>query len=833
MVDSQKGAATTKQPCGGRIVHYVARAERRVNRYCEKCERTYPDGFEEQATTCVLPAATTEQAGLAVSLDAVLNCYSPDDTVTDYQDKIRQLYASTATDTASASEELLPCPFCGCHGIKFSTDPVHYHRHTIKCEDCPGRAEFFSSTREQAVEAWNRRTAPAPQATTTEQAGAVGFPQRMKYGAPHSAGYVDGFNACLQLCQLASPAATTASASGEQGRRALELANAALIAAQPRDITPKGWERHEAAINATACALYKPTGRAPASASWLDELPDNPDSIANVLPNRAPAPSREAAVPQIKTWQERKADYEGSMWQTTERTHMLAEIDDLRAALIATGANLHTAVREAWRANAKASALAGREAAPLDERALFEAHMREQGATDDDLKKPYGRYFWEKAADAWSIWQARAALAQPAAPVVDAKDRRIQFLEGLLKEYGPKSLQYDIEHPNDGLNAAEPVDALASDNAATPVPSAGVLPPLPEPVDEVVFYDFGKSIDSKPAAKDYFTPEQYRQGQREAIAAARSAPVGAEWKKPMRDLVRVLRGVECGDDSQWQFIANVCANAEELLAVTSHRSAPVSVIREGAWSWDERAAAAEAFIRPYADPKGEYLQGDYSVQPLVRRLAAAILEWQQDVLKHVPEGACGIAAPIPPAAEQSAAEFNGEVLGRVTTYLSQFSEFQPVGDDSLEQTFRNIVECIERLRSTSSHPETAGGSIADLARKAGFTVDPDGTIVIEHREGICTAEVKALIAAARSAPEVPEGWLKALHAAVGAIYFDDNGDYKTALWDVVRNLAPELVEELEANPSAVWHRTDPTNRILYRCPAAAPSHPESTNKEPK
>jgi hypothetical protein len=59
-----------------------------------------------------------------------------------------------------------------------------------------------------------RRATTAPQAATTEQVGAVGFPQRMKYGAPHSAGYVDGFNACLQLCQLASPAATTASASG-------------------------------------------------------------------------------------------------------------------------------------------------------------------------------------------------------------------------------------------------------------------------------------------------------------------------------------------------------------------------------------------------------------------------------------------------------------------------------------------------------------------------------------------------------------------------------------------------------------------------------------------
>jgi excisionase family DNA binding protein len=56
--------------------------------------------------------------------------------------------------------------------------------------------------------------------------------------------------------------------------------------------------------------------------------------------------------------------------------------------------------------------------------------------------------------------------------------------------------------------------------------------------------------------------------------------------------------------------------------------------------------------------------------------------------------------------------------------------------------------------------------------------------------------------------EVPEGWRKALHAAVSAIYFDDSSDYSEALWVVVRNLAPELVEELERDPRAVWEKTD-------------------------
>jgi len=65
-------------------------------------------------------------------------------------------------------------------------------------------------------------------------------------------------------------------------------------------------------------------------------------------------------------------------------------------------------------------------------------------------------------------------------------------------------------------------------------------------------------------------------------------------------------------------------------------------VREGAWDWKQRAEAAEAFIKPYADANNEYLAGDYSVQPMVRRLAAAILEWQTDVLKHAPDDVCGV-----------------------------------------------------------------------------------------------------------------------------------------------------------------------------------------------
>lgn len=44
----------------------------------------------------------------------------------------------------------------------------------------------------------------------------------------------------------------------------------------------------------------------------------------------------------------------------------------------------------------------------------------------------------------------------------------------------------------------------------------------------------------------------------------------------------------------------------------------------------------------------------------------------------------------------------------------------------------------------------------------------------------------------------------AVHEAVCAIYLADNNDYLSALWSVVRNLAPELLEVLENEPAKAY-----------------------------
>lgn len=58
---------------------------------------------------------------------------------------------------ASGSEGLKPCPFCNCmpvHGVECDIEgwPVK-----IKCPDCPCVMLFYSSNKQQAIEAWNRR----------------------------------------------------------------------------------------------------------------------------------------------------------------------------------------------------------------------------------------------------------------------------------------------------------------------------------------------------------------------------------------------------------------------------------------------------------------------------------------------------------------------------------------------------------------------------------------------------------------------------------------------------------------------------------------------------
>ncbi|HYQ23976.1 hypothetical protein [Stenotrophomonas sp.] len=64
-----------------------------------------------------------------------------------------------------------------------------------------------------------------------------------------------------------------------------------------------------------------------------------------------------------------------------------------------------------------------------------------------------------------------------------------------------------------------------------------------------------------------------------------------------------------------------------------------------------------------------------------------------------------------------------------------------------------------------------------------------------------------------------DGQSAALHAAVSAIYFDDNSDYLSALWSVVCALNPAVGKLLERDPAAAYEATKPGNTAT----AAQPS----------
>ncbi|MGZ8887984.1 MAG: hypothetical protein ACXW1D_00330 [Halobacteriota archaeon] len=67
-----------------------------------------------------------------------------------------------------------------------------------------------------------------------------------------------------------------------------------------------------------------------------------------------------------------------------------------------------------------------------------------------------------------------AGLSVPDCSTAEAESGVIKGLRKMVEAYGPKSLQYDIEHPNDGLNSSDPkeVERVGRGIAAEPMPAS-------------------------------------------------------------------------------------------------------------------------------------------------------------------------------------------------------------------------------------------------------------------------------------------------------------------------------------------------------------------------
>jgi transcription elongation factor Elf1 len=57
----------------------------------------------------------------------------------------------------TVSNELLPCPFCGCKKFDCIADSDS-HAAAIYCKECPAGVQHVECTEQQITDAWNRRS---------------------------------------------------------------------------------------------------------------------------------------------------------------------------------------------------------------------------------------------------------------------------------------------------------------------------------------------------------------------------------------------------------------------------------------------------------------------------------------------------------------------------------------------------------------------------------------------------------------------------------------------------------------------------------------------------
>jgi hypothetical protein len=130
-----------------------------------------------------------------------------------------------------------------------------------------------------------------------------------------------------------------------------------------------------------------------------------------------------------------------------------------------------------------------------------------------------------------------------------------------------------------------------------------------------------------------------------------------------------------------------------------------------------------------------------------------------------------------------------------------------------------LAEAVERANAkiiACSQP--AAAAALALPKAVGVSRDAESpgqkSVLVAFKERLTDDQLRALhellagrtAAAPVSEQTVPEGWRKALHAAVSALYFDDSSDFKSALGSVVRHLDPVLASELLGTPGTAYKK---------------------------
>lgn len=117
-----------------------------------------------------------------------------------------------------------------------------------------------------------------------------------------------------------------------------------------------------------------------------------------------------------------------------------------------------------------------------------------------------------------------------------------------------------------------------------------------------------------------------------------------------------------------QGIAEAVFNA--MIEVMQQKPAPAPSAAAGeqpfplAWSHAQRIAEAEQFLKAYSDTNMEKLLGDYLVQPIIRKLASMIGQWQQAAAYAMSADNCAVQ---PTPAQGDAVPVNSDALATMLT----------------------------------------------------------------------------------------------------------------------------------------------------------------------
>lgn len=195
--------------------------------------------------------------------------------------------------------------------------------------------------------------------------------------------------------------------------------------------------------------------------------------------------------------------------------------------------------------------------------------------------------------------------------------------------------------------------------------------------------------------------------------------------------------------------------------------------------------------RPSADSL-EWEEGDTAA---TSGDAPADDQWMFDLAAEYESRGNGLYGPFTFSAEQLPA-----FVRAVAARIERAAAPAPSDDVLGPQVWSKQAEMLESWKA----PATASGDeLPPLPAPLEF-IRPELDYYDEN-------QMRAYARAALSAAKVPaagvlQGWRKALHAAVAAIYFDDSSDYRSALGSVVRYLDADLAGELLSSPKAAYDK---------------------------